>query len=217
MKPRRPRTVPPERVLPHDADAERCVVGSVILDETLLDDVAAVVGPSDFYLEGVGVLFGRLIVMAAEGLPFEAALIVAQLKAHGEWVELNQPTLTPQVDAAMIAECCHAVGTAGHACYYAEIVADMSFRRRVIRALEVVSLRAFDVKVPVKELRGAALKLLRKIANGGHNGEQDQEVKVAVPAAMPRRTSLGQGQTPLPQAAPASQLHPYQPAGRGTN
>ena len=152
-------------VPPHNLDAERCVIGSVIIDPSLLDVVAAIIGPADFHAAPLGTLFGRLIAMRAADIPFESPLIVDQLKTHGEWWQAKEspPLRSTAVDAATLAECCHAVAVSAHAIYYADIVRDASYRRRLIRALQTLANRAYDPKVSIADLSLVAANLLRKV------------------------------------------------------
>jgi replicative DNA helicase len=150
---------------PNNEEAERAVIGSILLDPKHLEAASAVVSPGDFYGEARRVLFGRLVAMRKAGLAVDTLLLCDHLKAHGEWETSSGKERTgSRVSAVELAECAHAVPVAAHAVHYAEIVAEASFRRRLIRAAEILAARAYDPSVGVTELRKAAAGLLRKIA-----------------------------------------------------
>lgn len=200
---RHPDPLPEDsRVPPSNLDAERCVIGSVILDARLIEEVGSIIGPKDFHDDCLGALFARLIAMRAANIPSEATLIVEQLKAHGEWWASREaiPLHAEMVDAACLAECCHSVALAAHARYYAEIVSDASYRRRVILAMHGVIERAYNPRVSIADLKNAAMSLLRRIAGdeGAANVKADAQGQEQVPPGTPR--------TPLP---PTAQLPPH--------
>ena len=167
MARRRDRSQPSElldQVPPNNHDAERALVGSVILDNRVLSEVLDV-RPADFHNAMYGILWGRLLAMAKAGIPLEAVTIPAALRAAGEWDdggdEMPQRVVVTAVD---LAECCQAVPVAVHARYYAGLVLEASFRRRMIHAIVVLLRRAFDPTVSVERLRGMAGSLLAKIS-----------------------------------------------------
>jgi len=47
----------PFALLPHDLEAERCVLGSLLLDNGLVDEIAALVSAGDFYRQSHGLVF----------------------------------------------------------------------------------------------------------------------------------------------------------------
>jgi len=153
-----------DQVPPNNVEAERALIGSVILDNRMVSEVHDV-RPADFHSEVYGVLWGRLLAMSAAGIPLEGVTIPAALRAAGEWDdggdEMPQRVVVTAVD---LAECCQAAPVATHARYYAGLVLEASFRRRLIHAVVVLLRRAYDETVSVERLRGMARSLLAKIS-----------------------------------------------------
>lgn len=145
-------------------EAERAVIGSVILDPGRMADLNGLTG-KDFHTAVYGVLWDRLLAMAQEGTPWDVTLIVDALKAHGEWWEEGRdPRLTEAAVSSLdLAECMQSVPVAAHAGHYGKLVSEASFRRRMIRALVALVVRCYDPTVSVERLRAMAGNLLAKI------------------------------------------------------
>ena len=109
--------------------------------------------------------------MTDAGVPLEGVTIPAALRAAGEWDdgrdEMPQRVVVSAVD---LAECCQAAPVAVHARYYAGLVLEASFRRRLIHAVVVLLRRAYDETVSVERLRGMARSLLTKISKAAKEG-----------------------------------------------
>jgi replicative DNA helicase len=72
-----------ERPLPHDADAERALLGSVLLDNSLLDEIAAALTPGDFYVRAHYHVFVAMIALRDSGVEINPFTLKNQLTAEG--------------------------------------------------------------------------------------------------------------------------------------
>ncbi len=120
--------------LPCNFDAERGLVGSIMLDNRLVDDVSLIVSPADFLSDVARVIYSEIADMVSAGCnSFDAVTIAERLERRKKLSEVGG------VDAIIdiVDSCPHA----GHAIHYAEIVRDKALLRRLIRAgSDVVSL-----------------------------------------------------------------------------
>ena len=73
------------RTPPHAVAAEKAVLGSIILLPGMLDNVAEVIGPEDFYDDANKIIYTRLLELHAAGKPVDVRLLGAALKATGDW------------------------------------------------------------------------------------------------------------------------------------
>src|SRR5260370_7433158 len=69
-------------VLPHNDEAERAVLGAVLLDAGVLEDVPLTSG--DFYLERHQVIFETCRELAADGSPIDIRTLQAKLEHRGD-------------------------------------------------------------------------------------------------------------------------------------
>ena len=73
-----------DRLPPHNLDAEKGVLGSLLLDPNLCDDVALVLRPDDFYAEANQKLYAHLLAMHDEGGRIDATLLLERLRPAGD-------------------------------------------------------------------------------------------------------------------------------------
>jgi replicative DNA helicase len=112
------------RTPPQDLIAEMSVLGGMLLNASVIDEVCEIVSAEDFYNPRHGIVFDAINALRAENLPVDAVTLVAHLADAG--------TLTKVGGGPYIHELLHAVPTATNAAYYARIVADRSQLRRLI-------------------------------------------------------------------------------------
>ena len=112
---------------PHSLEAERAVLGSVLLDHRICDDVAAILNePEAFYVHSHQVLYGHLLAMNSAGAKTDMTLLVERLRQHGDFEDVG--------GAVFLAELAQSVPTAANARYYATIVRNYALRRATIYA-----------------------------------------------------------------------------------
>ena len=73
-----------DRLPPQNLDAEKGVLGSLLLDPNLCDDVALMLRPDDFYADANQKLYGHLLAMHDEGSRIDTTLLVERLSTAGD-------------------------------------------------------------------------------------------------------------------------------------
>lgn len=124
-------------------DAERSVVGAILLDPEAVDEVADLIRPDDFYDERNKRLFHNLLDMRALGHSVDLTLLVERLRKNNE--------LEACGSEAYLAELMTSVQVAAHVRHYAQIVKDRSDRRALRRAGEEIAADASSLDVPTKD------------------------------------------------------------------
>ncbi len=122
-----------DSVLPCDADAERAVIGSVLLLPACLDDVAEIVQPNDFYSPVWQAVFAEMLALGSRREPIDAVTVVTRLR--------QRPIAENGTLDAAVAKALHDTPHALHATHYARIVREKAMLRGLIRA-STESLRA---------------------------------------------------------------------------
>ncbi len=133
-----------DRLPPNNLEAERGVIGAILLDPRLCDDVAIVLRPDDFYLDQHRRIYRRLLEMNAVSSGIDLTLLVEELRSSGELVEIG--------GEAYLAELMNSVQVTAHAAYYAKIVQQNAIRRQLIETCESVLSDAYAPEVQPKEL-----------------------------------------------------------------
>ncbi|MEM7677368.1 MAG: DnaB-like helicase N-terminal domain-containing protein, partial [Myxococcota bacterium] len=133
-----PRSI--ARVPPNDIDAERAVLGSVMIDNeaayTALEDLDV----DDFYHPGHRTVFSAMIELTTQNQPVDAVTLSALLRTSGGLEQVG--------GLAFLAELGEAVPTAANMKHYAEIVAKKSRARKLIRACTESVELAFETANP---------------------------------------------------------------------
>ncbi|HZZ71142.1 MAG TPA: replicative DNA helicase [Pirellulales bacterium] len=137
-----------DRQPPRNLEAERAVLGSILLLPDCCDDVALVLTPDDFYDPAHQKLFAQMLAMHDAGGRIDITLLVDRLRKAGE-LELVG-------GMAYLAEIAQAVPTAAHAAYYAEIVRDKGTLRALIHAGTDIVREAYDDSVEARAMLSRA-------------------------------------------------------------
>lgn len=120
---------------PHNLDAERSLLGGILLDGTALVEVRPLVLPDDFYREAHRRLFAAMCGLSDRNEPVDRVTVKAELVRAG-WLEDIGEDFIDLLDKY--------VPTAANLTYYAKIVSDKSLVRRVIETAGVVSRLGYE-------------------------------------------------------------------------
>jgi replicative DNA helicase len=137
-----------DRLPPQSLEAERGVLGSLLLDPQLCDEVALLLRSEDFYADANQRLYRHLFGLHDEGKRVDVTLLVERLKQSGEYEAIG--------GAAYLAEVAQSVPYAHNAPHYAQIVRDKATIRELIHAATEILRDAWDPGYEPKQLIGDA-------------------------------------------------------------
>ena len=120
------RRLRPDRIPPHNLEAEESILGAMMLSAEAIADVVEVVKPDDFYRSANARIFETLRSVYARGDPVDAITAVEELKRRGLLEEIG--------GHLYIHELVEQVPTPSAAGNYAKIVAQHALLRRLIQA-----------------------------------------------------------------------------------
>ncbi len=132
------------RGAPHDADAEFCLLGSILIKPDVCDEVAPVVRAEDFFDQAHGRLFAALLDLHNSNKAIDEKLIVARLKETAELEAVG--------GVAYLARLASAVPHAAHAAEYAQLIRRHALRREMISAATQILKDAHDDETAPEEL-----------------------------------------------------------------
>jgi replicative DNA helicase len=119
------------RTPPQNVDAERALLGAIILKPDVMHDISVTTWPESFYADKHAVIFKAISTLFSKGDPIDTVSVVTTLK------DMNQ--LDRVGGAAYIAELIEMVPAAGNAMYYATQVQNKSTLRSLIHAAEDIA------------------------------------------------------------------------------
>lgn len=120
-----------KRILPHNIEAERAVIGSMIMDRDAILTASEIVISEDFYQGQYGVIFDALLDLYHSGVGTD--LITLQNKL----MELKVPSELSSVEH--IGGLLNSVPTSTHVKHYANIVHEKAVLRRLIQTTERIA------------------------------------------------------------------------------
>lgn len=154
-----------ERVPPHDTDAEIAVLGSLLLDPSLLPAVKRQLRPADFYRGAHRAVYQAALELDTKGEPADPLLVRDHLLAskNGALRDTDVPSF--------LADLVDAVATPAHAAHYAALVRKASDLRGIITAGSRLQSGAWEPGADPVELQRAALEEIAEAAQPRTAGE----------------------------------------------
>jgi len=125
-----------DRMLPHNLDAEKSVLGSLMLDPMLCDEIALILRPEDFYSDANQKIYRRMIEMHSAGGKIDATLLPEALRKAGELDSIG--------GVAYLMELAQVVPLAAHGPHYSKIVQERSLSRALISAGNSIVREGYD-------------------------------------------------------------------------
>ena len=177
------------RERPANVDAERAVLGSILLKPDVCDDIALVVRAEDFSDESHQLLYRHLLDLHDSGKRIDATIVVERLKTQGDFERIG--------GAAALADVVQAVPHAAHATHYAAIVRDKALLRSMIDAGTDILRDAYDASDEPRQLLARAEEKIVSILERRSSAEAKpiqsvlEEVMVRMDARMKHEHTIG--------------------------
>jgi replicative DNA helicase len=144
-------------VPPHDLDAERAVIGAMLVSEAAVSVVGEALAAEDFYSETHRVLYGAMMRLYAKGEPIDQLTLSDELRSVGEFDRIG--------GRQYVFRLVESVPTAANAARYAEIVRGKALLRAVIDAGDRIQQEAFSEPEDVTQALDAAEQLIYGVSN----------------------------------------------------
>lgn len=132
------------KVPPQNLDAEKSLLGAVLIDEETLADISEHVKPNDFYDKRHATIYSGMMRLYERHRPVDLLTLTEEIKRKDELELIG--------GSAYLTELTNYVPTAAHAEAYAEMVAQKAVRRRLIKASSEISELGYDEDQNVQEL-----------------------------------------------------------------
>jgi len=133
-----------DRTPPQSIDAERALLGSLLLNSMMCDDVAMVLSADDFYSDAHKTLYQHIMAMHDAGKKVDVMLLVDRLSMAGD--------LDAVGGQAYLAELAMVVPFASNAVHYANIIREKATLRELIIAGTEILADAYDSTLEPTEL-----------------------------------------------------------------
>jgi replicative DNA helicase len=145
------------RVPPHDLDAERAVIGALLISETAVAVVAEQLTPEEFYSETHRIIYAAMMRLYSRGDRIDQITLTNELNSINEFDRVG--------GRAYVFQLVESVPTASNAARYAEIVRGKALLRSVIDVGSRITEDAFREPEDVTEALDSAEQLIYNVSN----------------------------------------------------
>lgn len=152
-----------KRILPHSMEAEQSVIGSMIMDREAIVVASEIILGDDFYNKQYGILFDTMVELNDEGKPVDLVTLQDRLK---------EKDVPPEVSSLeFIRDLITAVPTSANIKYYANIVAEKSTLRKLIRLNEDIANTCYVGKESLEDILSDTEKRVFDLVQRRNTGE----------------------------------------------
>ena len=132
------------RLPPHNVEAEKAVIGAMMLDSDAIMVCSEILTAGEFYQQQYGIIFDALVEMYRDGIG--ADLVTIQNK-------LREKEVTPELySVEYLGELLASVPTSANVKFYAEIVHEKAVLRRLIKVTEQVTRECYMDSQPLEDI-----------------------------------------------------------------
>jgi replicative DNA helicase len=129
---------PMDRTLPHNLEAEKCVLGAILINNQAFNQAAEVLDSGDFFRDAHRRIFDKMVGLSEVNQPVDLVTLKDELTRSGELDEVGGP--------AYISGLTDGVPRSANVEHYARIVKEKSTLRRLIQSANEVLGRAYDAE-----------------------------------------------------------------------
>lgn len=147
-----------DRTLPHNLDAERSVLGAILIDNNAINHAVENVGAPDFFRHAHRLIFEAMIGLNQYNNPIDLITLSDQLNRSGHLEDAG--------GAAYISQLTDGVPRAVNVQHYAKIVKEKSTLRSLIQSANSVLTRAYEGEADADIQLDEAERAIFEIADG---------------------------------------------------
>jgi replicative DNA helicase len=125
-----------ERILPHNLEAERSVLGAILIDNDTYNLAAAVLTPQAFFRDAHRRIYDKMTALAERSQPIDLITLKEELERAGDLEEVGGP--------AYIASLLDGVPRSTNVEYYAKIVKEKATLRSLIHSANRIVSSAYE-------------------------------------------------------------------------
>ncbi|HOX40673.1 MAG TPA: replicative DNA helicase [bacterium] len=124
------------RIPPQNTEAERSVLGGILLDKDAFVKISDALSPDDFYDSRHGIIYGAMEILFEKRMPVDIVTLSETLENQGKLREIG--------GAGYLAEIVNSTPSAANIVHYAKIVRDKGILRRLISAGASITELGYD-------------------------------------------------------------------------
>lgn len=146
-----------ERVPPQNIEAEQAVLGAMLIDKEAIAKVSEILTSSDFYREAHRVIFNAMLELYNKNEAVDMVTVTEILKRDNKLEDIG--------GLAYITSLANVVLTAANVKYHADIVAEKSVLRQLVRVSTEIAAMGYEANEDVGTLLDTAESRILEISN----------------------------------------------------
>ncbi|MCI9168418.1 MAG: replicative DNA helicase [Dorea sp.] len=152
-----------KRVMPHSIEAEQSVIGAMLMNKDAILAASEMIGGQDFYQSAYGVIFDTIVEMFNEGRTADLVSLKERLK---------EKDVPPEIASLeFMRDILNIVSTSVNVRAHAEIIADKSMMRRLIKLNEQIANTCYVGKEPLPAILETTEKSVFELLQRRNSGE----------------------------------------------
>jgi len=152
------------RILPYSAEAEKAVLGAMLMDREAISIVSEIITGEDFYIKQNQLLFDAMVELFNTGKAVDIVTLQNKLR--------ETEAVTPEIlEMTFIGELLNSVSTSANAKSYANIVMEKASLRRLIKVNEEIANTCYLGKEPLEDIMENAEREVFKVVQKRNAGD----------------------------------------------
>src|ERR1043166_9750263 len=145
-----------ERTLPHNLEAEKSVLGAILINNHAFNQAAEIIDSADFFRDAHRRIFDKMVLLTDRSDPVDLVTLKDELTKSSELEDVGGP--------AYISALTDGVPRSANIEHYARIVKEKSTLRRLISSSNKIATRAYEAEENPDELLDEAEQAIFMIA-----------------------------------------------------
>lgn len=162
------------RQKPYDRNAERSVIGAMILSNEAVSVASGILSPTDFYLKENQILFESIIELSEEQREADPVVLADRAKEKGLSADI--------ANLNYLGELSLSVPSSANVKEYADIVRDKSVLRHLIDVTENITAACYKAQEPLEEIMEQTEKNIFELLQDSGSAKEQSIAQIAMSA-----------------------------------
>ncbi len=154
-----------KRIMPHSTEAERAVIGAILMNKEAAMAASELITGEDFYQTAYGIVYDAMLELFHKGQPIDLITLQEHLKEKNVPPEVSGLEFVKDLIAEM------GVETSANVKYYAKIVQEKAILRKLIKINEEIANTCYQENQPLSEILEKTEKQVFELVEHGNSQE----------------------------------------------
>ena len=174
-----------QRIPPQNIDAEKSLLGSILLRPSSILEILDLIEEDDFYVHKHKLIFRAMLELSRLGDPIDLVSLSEKMKSMGLLAQIG--------GVSYLNEIANTVPNASNIEYYQKVVKGKSLLRKLIEAGNYISQLGYEEDEKIEEVLDSAEKRVFEITNSPNTSRKFLSMRDLVPKSWERIEKLADG------------------------